>query len=202
MEATSALETGGLVKAADTPSIAESRQVEEEEALDRCARGDLAGYRWLYDRYGQPLLRSAFRILGGREEAEDAVQETFLKLYRHIGTVKAGPSFSSYLFRILINNCTDILRKRSAGRPMSAAEIEIPVHSGSETRQTIEEAIASLPERMRACFVLVAVEEFSYAEAARMLGLHVGSVKVTVHRARAKLRQWLAAAPAFEGEGT
>jgi hypothetical protein len=50
MEAISALETGGLVKAAETPSIAESRQVEEEEALDRCARGDLAGYRWL-----QPL---------------------------------------------------------------------------------------------------------------------------------------------------
>jgi len=188
MEATVALETGGMVKA------------EEAEAIARCARGDISGYRWLYDRYGQPLLRSAIRILGRREEADDAVQETFLKLYRHIGTIKGGSTFSTYLFRILINSCTDILRKRPAARTECATDIEIQVHSGHETRLALEEAITALPDKMRACFVLSAIEEFTYTEVAGMLGLHIGSVKVSVHRARAKLRQWLAASTAFEGD--
>ena len=189
-------------RTADPPAPPGAREAEEPEAIARCVRGELSGYRWLYDRYGQPLLRSAFRILGSREEAEDAVQETFLKLYRHIGNFKTGSTFSTYLFRILINSCTDILRKRRAGRPASTTDIDGPVHSGHETRHALEAAVAALPERMRACFVLCAVEEFTYVETARMLGLHIGTVKVSVHRARRKLRDWLAASPAVEGDGS
>lgn len=187
-------------RAGERPAPPRAGEAEEAEAIARCVRGDLSGYRWLYDRYGQPLLRSALRILGSREEAEDAVQETFLKLYRHIGNFETGSRFSTYLFRILINNCTDILRKRQAGRPASTTDMDVPVHSGHEVRQALDEAVAALPERMRACFVLCAVEEFTYVEAARMLGLHIGTVKVSVHRARRKLRDWLAASPAFEGD--
>ncbi|MDH4197629.1 MAG: RNA polymerase sigma factor [Candidatus Aminicenantes bacterium] len=187
-------------RAADPAQTAKAREAEEAEAIARCVRGDISGYRWLYDRYGQPLLRSAFRILGRREEAEDAVQDTFLKLYRHIGNFKTGSRFSTYLFRILINTCTDILRKREAGHPASTTDMDVPVHSGHEVRHALDEAVTALPERMRACFVLCAVEEFTYVEAAGMLGLHIGSVKVSVHRARKKLRDWLAASPVFEGD--
>jgi len=188
------------IKAVEPPATARSREAEEAEAVARCARGDVSGYRWLYDRYGQPLLRSAFRILGRREEAEDAVQDTFLKLHRHIGQIKIGSTFSTYLFRILINTCTDILRKREAGYPVSTTDMDIPVHSSHEIRHALDEAVTALPERMKACFVLCEVEEFSYAEVAGMLGLHIGSVKVSVHRARKKLRKWLAASPTFQGD--
>jgi RNA polymerase sigma-70 factor (ECF subfamily) len=202
-------ETGGPANARNTTGSAgaardlgarEVLKTSEAEAIVLCLGGDVSGYRWLYDRYGQPLLRTAFRILGRREEAEDAVQDAFLKLHRSIGNFRTGSTFSTYLFRILINCCTDILRKREAGHPTSTTDMEIPVASGHESRHALDEAVAALPERMKTCFVLCAVEEFSYQEAAGMLGLHIGSVKASVHRARKKLREWLAASDALKGE--
>jgi RNA polymerase sigma-70 factor (ECF subfamily) len=178
----------------------ESFRSADAEAVARCVAGDLGAYRWLYDRYSQPLLRTARRILGRHEEAEDAVQDTFLKLHRYIGNFRAGSTFSTYLFRILINTCNDVLRKRETARPESTSDVDIPVHSGHEERHALEEAVAALPDQMKTCFVLCAVEEFSYQEAAGMLGLHIGSVKASVHRARKKLRDWLAASETFQGE--
>ncbi len=188
------------VGAAGAPGPDEVLKIAEAEAIALCLGGDVSGYRWLYDRYGQPLLRTAFRILRRREEAEDAVQDTFLKLHRGISNFRTGSTFSTYLFRILINCCTDILRKRESGYPASTAYMEIPVASGHESRHALDEAVAALPKQMKTCFVLCAVEEFSYQEAAGMLGLHIGSVKASVHRARKKLRDWLAASDAWKGD--
>ncbi len=199
-------ETGGPANARSTAGAArnlrasEVLKAAEAEAIVLCLGGDVSGYRWLYDRYGMPLLRTAFRILGRREEAEDAVQDAFLRLHRGIGNFRTGSTFSTYLFRILINCCTDILRKREAGHPVSTTDMEIPFASGHESRHALDEAVAALPERMKSCFILCAVEEFSYQEAAGMLGLHIGSVKASVHRARKKLREWLAASDALKGE--
>ena len=64
-------------------------QMDEREMIERCRAGDLDAFRRIYDRYGQPLLRTAARLLGNPQEAEDAVQETFLKLYRAIGGVRS-----------------------------------------------------------------------------------------------------------------
>ena len=190
----------GAPPAARSLGTEEALKSGEAAAIARCVEGDVSGYRWLYDRYGQPLLRTAWRILGRREEAEDAVQDTFLKLHRYIGNFRTGSTFSTYLFRILINCCTDIHRKREAGRPESATDMDIPVHSGHEVRHVLDEAVAALPSQMKACFVLCAVEEFSYEEAAGMLGVHIGSVKASVHRARKKLRDWLAVSDTFQGD--
>ena len=168
---------------------------QEGPIVERCRAGDLTAYRRIYERYEQPLLRTAFRMLGRRQEAEDAVQETFLKLYRGIGGFRSGSNFSTYLFRILINACTDMKRKRgqvvfedmdaNGSRPRTAAE------PGTYLAQVVDR----LPERMKACFVLNAVEEFTMQEVADMLEVNIGSVKASVHRARKKLRAWLAAAP-------
>lgn len=83
---------------------------EESRIVERCREGDLGAYHLLYERYEKPLLRTAFRLVGRRQEAEDAVQETFLKLYRGIGGFRSGSRFSTYLFRILINTCPDMKR--------------------------------------------------------------------------------------------
>ncbi len=167
--------------------------MDEEAIVQRCRRGDLMAYRWLYERYEQPFLRTATRILGRRQEAEDAVQETFFKLHRGIQHYKSGSRFSTYFFRILINSCYDILRKRG---PESVEEFDplgVPYNPPLETglRSSIEEAISSLPERMRVCFVLFAVEELKMDEIAQVLQVSLGTVKASVHRARMKLRSWL-----------
>jgi RNA polymerase sigma-70 factor (ECF subfamily) len=171
--------------------------MDEEVIVQRCKEGDLMAYRRLYERYEQPFLRTATRMLGRQQEAEDAVQETFLKLHRGIHRYKSGSRFSTYFFRILINSCYDILRKRG---PETSDKINPSVMAYRPPRNTglqasIEAAISSLPERMRVCFILFAVEELKMEEIAQVLQISIGTVKASIHRARVKLRSWLSDSP-------
>jgi RNA polymerase sigma-70 factor (ECF subfamily) len=173
---------------------------DEEEIIERCRAGDLAAYRQVYDRYGQPLLRTAVRLLGSPQEAEDAVQETFLKLYRGMGGFRSGARFSTYLFKILHNTCLDVLRKRRpAAEAVDAAGLDIlGAPSSHELAHSLAKAVDGLPGRMKSCFVLFAVEQYSQEEVADILGVSVGTVKTSVHRARKRLRAWLGTVPAGE----
>ncbi|MCX6560376.1 MAG: RNA polymerase sigma factor [Candidatus Aminicenantes bacterium] len=165
---------------------------DEHRIIERCLAGDLAAYRRIYDRYSPPLLRTAQRMLGSPQEAEDAVQETFMKLFRGIGGFRLGARLSTYLFRILNNTCIDALRKRP---PAAADDVDLEtlgaISSSQEKDPGLEAAVDRLPAQMKACFVLFAVEQFSQEEVADMLGVNVGTVKTNVHRARRKLRIWL-----------
>ena len=165
--------------------------MDEEAIVQRCKEGDLMAYRLLYERYEQPFLRTAYRMLGRQQDAEDAVQDTFLKLHRGIRHYKCGSRFSTYFFRILLNSCYDILRKRGPEMTKDFDKSRPSHHPATELRHSIAEAIASLPDQMRACFVLFAVEERRQDEIAQILGISVGTVKASIHRARAKLRTWL-----------
>ncbi len=149
----------------------------------------------IYDRYNGPLLRIAQRMLGRLQDAEDAVQETFSALPEH-RRPRRGARFSTYLFQILNNTCIDAIRRRknTDGNPADAETIGTA--SFHELSHSLAEAVDSLPEQMKACFVLFAVEQFSQEEAAEILGVSVGTVKTSVHRARKKLRAWLAVRPA------
>lgn len=170
--------------------------MDEDQIIERCQAGDLAAYRLVYDRYSIPLLRTAQRMLGRPQEAEDAVQETFMKLFRGIGGFRLGCRFSTYLFQILNNTCIDMLRKRP---PAVADDVDMEklgaASSWHELAPSLTAAVESLPEQMKACFVLFAVEQFSQEEIADTLGINVGTVKTNVHRARLKLRTWLGSNP-------
>lgn len=163
----------------------------EEKIIKKCKKNDLSAYKMIYDRYGQPLLRTALRILGQQQDAEDAIQTTFLKLFRGIQNYNHSAKFSTYLFRILINVCFDILRKRKRAllhKPNKDRYFQKPNH---EEKMGLEEAIASLPHRMRACFVLFAVEEFKQSEIAELLNMSLGGVKATIYQAKRRLRTML-----------
>jgi len=169
--------------------------MEEDEMIEACRQGDLTAYRRVYERYERPLLRTACRMLRLQEDAEDAVQETFLKLQRGINGFRRGARFSTYLFRILINTCYDVLRRRNRSGFEAADPELLPVLSSNEAELSIRQAVEALPPQMKASFILFAVEEFTQEEVARILDISVGSVKVNVHRARRKLRDWLAVSP-------
>jgi len=167
---------------------------ESERALiRRCQDGDLSAYEALYRRYEQPMLSLAYRMLGSREEAEDALQDSFLNLYRYIGKYRFGAAFSTWFYRIVANVCHDRLRKRKrAGQvPLDSAP-EPGAEDDSEIRVHLERAIHDLPHRMKACFVLHVQEGFKIREIAEMLGTREGTVKVHVFRAKARLRRALA----------
>ncbi len=168
-------------------------RIEEEQTIERCRHGDLEAYKMIYERYEKPLLRTAVRLLGRQQDAEDAVQDAFLKLYRGIDSFRSGSRFSTYLFRILLNSCFDILRKREKADFEDTDISRLPVHSAHEVRHSLAEAVGMLPRQMKACFTLFAVEEFTHEEVGRILGISPGSVKANVHRAKQKLRAWLSA---------
>lgn len=135
-------------------------------------------------------------MLGRQEDAEDAVQMAFLKLYRGLGQFQFNAKFGTYLLRIMMNVCFDLLQKRRRRKEQTAEAVEISHAPRVDLRLQIEEAINALPERMRACFVLFAVEEMPQDEIAAILGLRLGTVKAQIFHAKARLRTLLAEAPA------
>ena len=165
--------------------------MQEAQIIKDCQNNDLGAYKKIYDRYEQPLLHTAVRILGHQQDAEDAVQMTFIKLYRNIGNYHFGARFSTYLFRILINTCYDLLKKRNRMNVLDVDPQDLAAVPSSETNIDLANAILTLPEKMRACFVLFAVEGIPQNDIAEILRLSVGGVKSNVFHAKRKLRTLL-----------
>jgi RNA polymerase sigma-70 factor (ECF subfamily) len=163
----------------------------EDELIKRCQRSDMSAYKMIYERYKQPLLHTSLQMVGQPEDAEDAVQLTFIRLHRGIKNFRFESKFSSYLFRILINVCFDMLKKKKRMRWQSIETHDPAYISKSEEMADINAAIAKLPKQMRACFVLFIIEEFKQSEIAAILNISEGGVKSNIFRAKVQLRKML-----------
>lgn len=151
----------------------------------------MRAYEIVFRHFEQALLSVGLRMLGNKEEAEDAMQTAFLKLYRSRGQFQFGARFSTYLFRIMMNVCFDRLRQRKGEHAQELPEHELAYTPGVELRVQLEEAITKLPERMRACFVMFALEDMKQEDIAAALELSVGTVKAQIFYAKQKLRALL-----------
>ena len=142
----------------------------------------------------------AMNLLGSTADAEDAVQEAFLKAYRRASGFRGGSSVSTWLHRILVNTCYDRMR-RERRRPESAlpAEIALPPAAGTDhpLRLAIEVALRRLDPRERTAFLLCEVEGFSHREAGEILDVNENTSRTLLFRAKRRLRQELAASGAF-----
>jgi len=179
----------------------------DEKALVRAAqKGDLDAFNELVLYYQGAAYNLAYRILGDREAAADAVQEAFLKAYTNLKRFRGG-SFKAWIFRIVTNACYDALRYRQrkgaasleemAGElnhsPLGASTAESPEEYAlrQELGRFIQKALNSLPPDQRTIIVLSDVEGCDYKEIAEILGLPLGTVKSRLSRARAKVRDFL-----------
>ena len=157
-------------------------------------------FHLLVSRYQRRLFSVCQRILGSSEDAEEAVQETFVRLARHAHSFRGDAQVSTWLYSIARNVCTDKIRY-SARRPATPVD-DITSVAGdlaggdefamSDTVGALHRALAQLDERSRSLLLLVAVEELTYEEAAEVTGLAVGTVKSRVSRARVRLGVLLA----------
>jgi RNA polymerase sigma-70 factor (ECF subfamily) len=145
----------------------------------------------------------AFNLLGNAADAEDAVQEAFLKIYRGAKTFRGGAAFSTWAFRVVVNTCYDALRRRRtrpAGTPMETPdgrEVLPPTPASDHPlRLALEKSVARLNPKHRAVFLLFEVEGFSHGEIARILGIPEGTSKTYLFDAKKKLQRWLGARPA------
>jgi len=163
-----------------------------------CQSGDLRGYEALYRAQGAKMKNVARNILGSASDAEDAVQDTFLKVQRSIAGFRGQSSFVTWTYRILINTCYDARRSRVRKKEVANDDSEEsprpePRAPGAHPslRMALERALAGLTKHQRDVFLLYEVEGFHHAEIAAMLEITETASKNTLFQAKRNLRQVL-----------
>ncbi len=183
---------------------AETLGIKEEVPQDAsvaaaCLSGNLQGYERLYRWQGTRMKNLARNLLGSQSDAEDAVQETFLKIQRSITSFRGQSSFVTWTFRILVNTCHDlrrgrVRRKEQANEDVDALpsrkELRAPGAHPS-LRMALERALERLTAHQRDVFLLYEVEGFHHAEIAGMLEISETASKNTLFQAKKNLRAML-----------
>lgn len=171
----------------------------DADLVARVAGGDGAAAAALIDRHMRPMTDLAFRMLGDAQEAEDVVQDLYVKVWRNAAKWTPGRAkFSTWMHRVAINLCYDRLRKRRE-TPLSEPPETIDdglapdeALSEQETSAIVRAAIGALPERQRAAIVLCHYRHLGNIEAAEALGVSVEALESLLARGRRALRTKLA----------
>jgi RNA polymerase sigma-70 factor, ECF subfamily len=196
---------GGLLLAGVPVALASVAHLSDEEIVKRVLEGDVSLFEIIIRRHNQLLYRVTRSIVGNDSEAEDVMQETYVRAFEHLEQFAGRSQFRTWLTRIAVNEALarsergkrfqypDERHESMSGDPMDlflslepSPEEKV---SESEMRGLLEQAIARLPESYRSVLLLRDVEEISGEEVARMLNLSEATVKVRLHRARRTLRR-------------
>ena len=165
------------------------------DVLARARRGEETAFEELMRMHERQVLRTALRLLGRIEDAQDAAQEVFLRLYRKLSIFGSLSEVRPWLYRVTVNVCHDLARKRgrlAAELPASAVLVagsqEEQINLG-QRRELLAEALTYLPEKERAAIVLREIEGLDTAEVAEILGSTPATVRSQVSTGRARLRE-------------
>jgi len=163
--------------------------------MRRIQRDDFDAFQSLVDRYKDRLVNVLFRILNDHNEAEDLVQETFLRVYKHRQDYDFTYCLSTWIYTIALNLAKNELRRKRKFKFFSIFEMQ---ENGVELKDNkpgpqslkmvLDKAIAKLPIKYKTAFVLRDVEQMSYEEVAQVMEVPLGTVKSRVNRARAILK--------------
>ena len=175
--------------------IADYIVAEERELVDRVLKGDNDAFEYLFNRYRDAIHRLFVQRLGGVNDADDLLQETFIKVYINIHRYSADYTFGQWVYTIARNTFIDYVRKRQDDLPIDekfsspASNTPTPEESviNSQQRHQIELCIARLPENYRRLIRMRFFDEYSYEEIAVKLSLPLGTVKTQIHRARERM---------------
>jgi RNA polymerase sigma-70 factor (ECF subfamily) len=190
-------------------------ELDGDVALVRRAReGDFGAFEVLFERYRTLVYRFAYQMTSSRDDAEDVVQEAFVRAYQNLHRYRDEAKFTTWILRIVTNLCTD--RARSTSRRTALEQQEAggalewmtlgnpddPVANLEEDRRkhALRRALVALPIHHRTMIVLRDMEEREYPEIAALLGCTVGGAKLRVLRARRALKERIA--PLLEEDGT
>jgi len=184
----------------------------DAELIARCKQGDQAAFRTLVDRHGRDAFVLARRLVGSDEDAEEVVQEAFLKAFRSLDRFRGGSAFYTWLYRIVYNGAIDRIRKTSRVRTVDyddaisrheevsgAVELLPPrmdadpgrVQARRELKEQMESALEHLSEAHRAVIVLREVQGLTYEQIAEVVGCPKGTVMSRLHHARKRMQDLL-----------
>jgi RNA polymerase sigma-70 factor, ECF subfamily len=200
--------TTGVIGNSTSPATAETADG-DMALVHACKRGDAAAFEQLVKRYDGKLFSIAQHVTRNREDAQDAVQEAFLKVFRKLAQFRENSQFSTWLFRITINESLMKLRKQRSAREVSIDEdfqseedmspLNVAdwgpdpeeLYRGSELRNILRRTLQELQPGLRVVFVLRDIEGFSTEQTAEVLELTSVAVKARLWRARLQLRERL-----------
>jgi RNA polymerase sigma-70 factor (ECF subfamily) len=163
----------------------------------RCLQGEPAAMVDLVDRYKGQVFGLCLRMLGQRQDAEDAVQETFLRVLKSLGRWDASRDFEPWLMAIAGNRCrTALAARRRRPMPQTLEDDTVPdaddgQRSAEQLAEEVQLALADLRFEYRQAFVLFHEQEMEYAAIAQVMDVPVGTIKTWVHRARRELMERL-----------
>ncbi|CAJ1311339.1 RNA polymerase sigma-70 factor (ECF subfamily) [Paenibacillus sp. SORGH_AS306] len=180
----------------------------ETRLVKLALKGDQRAFAEIVELYKDKIFHLGYRMLSNRHEAEDVVQETFLRVYKNLDRYDQKQKFSTWIYRIGTNLCIDRLRKR---KPSYSLDAELNDQDGtdgyallpgdertpeseyllSETQQLIHQAIDSLPDKYKTVMVLRYLQELSLQEISEVMDMPVTTIKTRVHRGREFLRKKL-----------
>lgn len=181
-------------------------QPTDEELIERFQHGDLYAFDLIVKRYKNQLLNFIFRFLGNQEEAEDLVQETFLRVYKNRRAYRKVAKFSTWIYTIAGNLAKTELRKRKRRKIFSITDLGYEEKdyeisdvafspedqvNGLITEEIVQREIEGLSPKFREVIILRDIQELSYEEISKIVRIPLGTVKSRVNRGRLKLQERL-----------
>jgi RNA polymerase sigma-70 factor, ECF subfamily len=164
--------------------------------VQRVLAGDVDAYAALVDRYYDRCARFAVRMLGNRDDAEDALQATFVRAYRALHRYQERDRFSAWLYRILVNQCRSLAARRSHRERLFVREEALLLNAPDrrqiwtgEDEDFVQRILSELEPLLREAFLLKYIEEMSYEEMSALTGVGVSALKMRVKRACDRLRE-------------
>jgi RNA polymerase sigma-70 factor (ECF subfamily) len=192
---------------ASSPRVLETSKLPAESTLDlvtRAKQGDQDAFATLFDLHKKRVYSLCLRMTGNVVEAEDLAQDAFIQVFRKLETFRGDASFSTWLYRVVVNTVLMKLRRRhlkevSLDEPVRLESSSVPRDIGRDDgelmgtvdRIALNRAIQELPKGCRRIFLLHEVEGYEHHEIARMLRCSVGNSKSQLHKARLKMREML-----------
>lgn len=167
---------------------------EDRELILSFKSGKEEGFEMLVKKYHSRAINIAYSLLFNLADAQDAAQEAFLNIYRNLKDFRMDASFSSWLYRIVVNSSYDLMRKRKLKTvPLDGIEFElIPAaqdKSDCLKKEAVQAALANLPFEYRSAIVLREMEGLSYEEISKILNVNIGTVESRIFRARQMLKE-------------
>ncbi|EOC99854.1 RNA polymerase sigma factor [Caldisalinibacter kiritimatiensis] len=182
----------------------------EYKLIKKCKKGDINAFQELIKKYDKTAYNIALKMLKNPEDAMDMSQEALIKIYKSIKTFNYKASFSTWLYRIVVNTCLDFLRKKkekvySLDNPIKVEDNEINREVKDEsntpenildkqiTKELIHQCINELDDIYKTVIILRDIQGFSYEEIGNILDCSLGTVKSRISRARKKLKELILA---------
>ena len=180
-----------------TTKLSKYQELRDEELVKLVKAGEIAPYDELVRRRQIKIHDLCYKILRNYDDAKDMAQETFLKAYRKINKFGGRSKFSTWLYRIAVNNCLNFIKKRRPTEELfeeitgSQRDDPVQIYKNKKFREMIYAAVAKLPRVQRAVFTLRTLQDFSYQEISDIMKKPVSTIKVNHHLAVKNLRNRL-----------